>query len=219
MEISEILGGSIVPETNPRSDELGQQDFLRMLIAQLENQDPLDPQDATEFTAQLAQFSSLDQLVNMRQAIDSLSTTSGLSDGLAVAGLIGKSALVESNAFAIAPAGEFPTLGLDLPGAAEILSVEVKSESGSTVARAAGLGLLQAGTKELDWSNFDRVPPPGSYSLHVTVAPGDPTPKTLVRSEVKGAALDASGTVLLFSDFEAPLSSLRQIGTELKQQS
>ena len=62
---------------------LGQEDFLKMLLAQLEHQDPLDPQDATEFTAQLAQFSSLDQLVSMRQSVDSLSSSGGISNGLA----------------------------------------------------------------------------------------------------------------------------------------
>ena len=47
-------------------DEVGRADFLRMLVAQLENQDPLNPQDSADFAAQLAQFSSLEQLVAMR---------------------------------------------------------------------------------------------------------------------------------------------------------
>lgn len=51
---------------------LGREDFLTMLLAQLENQDPLDPQDATEFTAQLATFSMLEQLVSIEQGIGRL---------------------------------------------------------------------------------------------------------------------------------------------------
>jgi flagellar basal-body rod modification protein FlgD len=51
---------------------LGRDDFLKMLLAQLENQDPLDPQDATEFTAQLATFSMLEQLVSIEQGISRL---------------------------------------------------------------------------------------------------------------------------------------------------
>jgi flagellar basal-body rod modification protein FlgD len=62
---------------------LGRDDFLNMLLAQLENQDPLDPQDATEFTAQLATFSMLEQLVSIEQGIgrleDLLENTAGLS--------------------------------------------------------------------------------------------------------------------------------------------
>ncbi len=53
-------------------DKLGQNQFLEMLVAQLENQDPLNPQDSAEFAAQLAQFSSVEQLISMRTGIDEL---------------------------------------------------------------------------------------------------------------------------------------------------
>jgi len=46
--------------------------FMTLLVAQLKNQDPLAPQDGTEFVAQLAQFNSLDQLIGIRQSIDQL---------------------------------------------------------------------------------------------------------------------------------------------------
>ena len=48
--------------------------FMTLLVAQLKNQDPLEPQDGTAFVAQLAQFNSLDQLVNIRQSIEQLNT-------------------------------------------------------------------------------------------------------------------------------------------------
>ena len=46
--------------------------FMTLLVAQLKNQDPLAPQDSTQFVAQLAQFNSLDQLINIREALDQL---------------------------------------------------------------------------------------------------------------------------------------------------
>lgn len=48
--------------------------FMTLLVAQLKNQDPLEPQDGTAFVAQLAQFNSLDQLVGIRQTMDQLNT-------------------------------------------------------------------------------------------------------------------------------------------------
>jgi flagellar basal-body rod modification protein FlgD len=60
------------PSDAPKKAALGRDDFLKMLLAQLENQDPLDPQDATEFTAQLATFSMLEQLVSIEQGISRL---------------------------------------------------------------------------------------------------------------------------------------------------
>lgn len=49
--------------------------FMTLLVAQLKNQDPLQPQDGTAFIAQLAQFNSLDQLMAIRQSIEALSST------------------------------------------------------------------------------------------------------------------------------------------------
>ena len=48
--------------------------FMTLLVAQLKNQDPLQPQDGTAFVAQLAQFNSLDQLIGIRQSIEQLNT-------------------------------------------------------------------------------------------------------------------------------------------------
>ncbi|MEZ4278043.1 MAG: flagellar hook capping FlgD N-terminal domain-containing protein [Myxococcota bacterium] len=55
-----------------KQDAVGQNQFLEMLVAQLENQDPLNPQDSADFAAQLAQFSTVEQLIAMRSGIDKL---------------------------------------------------------------------------------------------------------------------------------------------------
>lgn len=59
--------------TNNSEDPASQRDlFMTLLVAQLKNQDPLEPQDGTQFVAQLAQFNSLDQLVSIRQSMEQL---------------------------------------------------------------------------------------------------------------------------------------------------
>ena len=62
-----------VPVATTESTMLGKDDFLKLLIAQLQNQDPLDPMDDREFIAQMAQFSSLEQMTNMNAAMQKLS--------------------------------------------------------------------------------------------------------------------------------------------------
>jgi flagellar basal-body rod modification protein FlgD len=61
------------PSTSPAAAGSSERDmFMTLLVAQLKNQDPLAPQDGAQFVAQLAQFNSLDQLVNIRQSMDQL---------------------------------------------------------------------------------------------------------------------------------------------------
>lgn len=58
-----------VKVSEPEDSTLGKDDFLKILMAQLQNQDPLDPMDDREFIAQMAQFSSLEQMTNMNEAM------------------------------------------------------------------------------------------------------------------------------------------------------
>jgi len=67
-----------------------QDQFLELLVTQLRNQDPLNPQDSTEFTAQLAQFSSLEQLVNLNDGMESLIQYQNSIQNAYVTNLIGK---------------------------------------------------------------------------------------------------------------------------------
>ena len=76
------------------SNTLGKNEFFKILAAQLQNQDPTSPASNTEFIAQLAQFSSLEQLENIANSISSMSVMQS-------AGLIGKTAVVESDGTSI----------------------------------------------------------------------------------------------------------------------
>ena len=75
----DVAAQSTATQSNSQSAPAGidglanEQTFLKLLVAQIRNQDPLQPQDATQFVAQLAQFSSLEQQIQMRQDLDIMS--------------------------------------------------------------------------------------------------------------------------------------------------
>jgi len=111
---------------------LGKEDFLKMLVAQLKNQDPLNPMDGTDFTAQLAQFSSLEQLANLNAQIQNqaLSMTS-MAHSQAV-NMIGKSVTVtETNS--LAANGKPIEIGYSLAGDASQVLVRILDGSGNVV--------------------------------------------------------------------------------------
>lgn len=76
--VSSLLGAyeaSQTESTDTASDSLGKDDFLTLLVAQLTNQDPLNPMEDTDMTSQLAEFSSLEQLTNLNETADSILET------------------------------------------------------------------------------------------------------------------------------------------------
>jgi len=93
--INGVVASSVASTTSTSSnDALGKEEFLQLLVTQMQYQDPLDPQDNSEYVAQLAQFSALEQMTNLNDTATTLSeTTSTISTSLLVAqasGLIGK---------------------------------------------------------------------------------------------------------------------------------
>ena len=78
-------------------DALGRDDFLNMLVTQLQYQDPLNPMDSTDFTAQLAQFSSLEQLTNMSDQLKNLAAAQTALNNSQAVSYIGRTVLSEAS--------------------------------------------------------------------------------------------------------------------------
>ncbi|MBU8911758.1 MAG: flagellar hook assembly protein FlgD, partial [Desulfobacterales bacterium] len=88
--IEGIIGSSSGSLQTLTSSTMGKDDFLKMMIAQLQHQDPLNPLDGTDFTAQLAQFSSLEQLSNMNTQLETLGLYQSSLNNAQSISLIGK---------------------------------------------------------------------------------------------------------------------------------
>jgi flagellar basal-body rod modification protein FlgD len=202
--------------------DLGRDEFLRMLIAQLENQDPLNPQEATEFTAQLATFTSLEQLLAMRQSIDKLveaqtaSGGAGADDTLRALGLIGHTVVAEGSQLEIGASGQaVPPLAFELDGHATAASIEVRTASGALV-RQIELGRTNQGRHELGWDGRDlegRELPPGTYRFDVTASYGSAavTARPLMTGRVTGAPLQGSSPSVFVGNLLVPLADVVEV--------
>ena len=172
-------------------DMMGKEDFLTLLVAQLQNQDPLNPDDPTEFTAQLAQFSSLEQLYNLNDSMEALTSSQESSDAIATTDLIGKTISYADENFTIEDDG-YATIGYELDGTAESVTLTINDDTGTTVATIYGTA-LEEGEHFLEWDGIDdngEHVTAGSYtiSLDATTADGEDSVaiSPLVQSEVTG---------------------------------
>jgi flagellar basal-body rod modification protein FlgD len=110
---------------------IGKDDFLKMMIAQLQNQDPLNPLDGTDFTAQLAQFSSLEQLNNVNTQLEVMGLyQSSLNNAQAVS-LVGKEVTASGNS--VIAEGASADLGYTLSGDAGKVTIRIYDEEGTLV--------------------------------------------------------------------------------------
>lgn len=186
--------------TSKEESVMGKEEFLTLLVAQLQNQDPLSPDDPTEFTAQLAQFSSLEQLFNLNKSMDNLVTSNANSDKLSTLNTIGKEVVYQDSSFKFS--GEPVTLGYKLDGQAKAVSLALQL-NGATVATLNGEDLA-AGNHFLTWNGLTTNGQPaahGNYKIVIQAKAGEGesvAANPLIRSEVTGVDLDGEfGGVLI----------------------
>lgn len=152
------------------SKELGKDEFLRMLMTQLSAQDPLNPMDSTQFTAQLSQFASLEQLTNLGSKLDSLIQINGANNAANAVSLLGKEVRMDSNQIK----GPKAKVAYELDRAATQVQIEVRDKDNRVVHTA----LDQPGSLGLHEVNLDALPP-GDYKVYVVA-------KDAANAEVRG---------------------------------
>ena len=143
--------------TQVTGQTMGKDDFLKLLITQLKNQDPLSPMKDQEFAAQLAQFSSLEQLQNIRSSLDqnlqvNMALAQSVNNSLATT-LIGKQVVAVSDEVKFD--GSNPVeIHFRLKGAAESVKVIITDSDGNTV-RTIDAGAFQKGDNAVVWDGKD----------------------------------------------------------------
>jgi len=196
---------------------LGQKDFLKLLVAQLKNQDPLKPQDNTQFVAELAQFSSLEQSQGINDRLDQLTVQSRGQSNAQVLNMVGQRVTVKGSVVATDGNGTPGYIGFTLGGNATKTTVNISDSTGRQV-RSIELGAVNAGSKNITWDGRDlagNLQPKGSYNVTVTAkSSADATvPVDLQTADtVTGISFDQGYPVLhLKNGATAPVSDLLRV--------
>ncbi|QIB51620.1 flagellar hook assembly protein FlgD [Pseudomonas sp. OIL-1] len=149
-----------------KGDELGKNEFMNLLVAQMNNQDPLSPQDNGEFIAQLAQFSTVEGIENMNTSMDSLLSGYQSSQALQASSLVGRSVIVPTmNAMVDTQEGIEGQLALTQRS--DNVSVNVYDEKGSLVS-TVNMGAKEAGMLDFKWDGKNgsgETLPAGKYKF------------------------------------------------------
>ena len=196
------------------SDTLKEQ-FLTLLVAQLQHQDPLDPMKGTEFTAQLAQFTALEQLLNINKSLEALgSLESAFSQSQAI-NMIGKQVIAEGNTISIAD-GVSSDLIFDLENSADQTSIGIFNDKGELV-NTTPTGALPVGRHTVPFNARDtqgNALPNGVYTFQV-LATGtdgeDVTPVTFSSGIVSGVTIKEGSTFVTIGPSEVKLSEVVEI--------
>jgi flagellar basal-body rod modification protein FlgD len=214
--VNSATAAATQPFAAPAKKELGKDDFLRLLITQLANQDPLSPVDNQAFIAQLAQFASVEQLQGLGTRLDTLLLAQASTNQMNVAGLVGKEVLFKTDGVDLA-AGQPATLQARLSGPASDVTAVVQDASGRIV-RTLQLGPRAAGSVDFAWDGLDERGnpcPPGRYRVSVSGrdASDAPVPVDLrARGRVRGVSFDGEAPVLLVGSSRIALPNVVEIG-------
>jgi flagellar basal-body rod modification protein FlgD len=187
---------------------------MKLLVAQMKNQDPLNPLDNAEITSQLAQLSTVTGIDKLNATLETMMTSTQSNQALQAASMIGHGVLAAGSSLNLS--GGQALFGIDLSAAADSATVTIRDSSGRPV-RQMTLGPQAAGTLSLQWDGLTDAgvgAPEGTYSIEVSATGGGQKVSattlgfghvTSVSGGVQGPKLNAPGLG------ELSISDIRQI--------
>lgn len=191
--------------------------FLKLLVEQLKNQDPLKPKDDTAFIAQLAQFSSLEQSMGINDRLDMLAAqNAGMANANAV-GLVGSMATVRGNLVTIDGTGATAPIAFNLSANSASTVVTIRDQNGNAI-RTLDLGAKGTGVTRVAWDGKNEagvLQPAGTYQITVQATNDTGSPISVSQEttgEITQVSFDKGYPVLtLDSGISVPVSDLLKV--------
>lgn len=198
--------------------DLGKNEFLELLVAQLNNQNPLDPQDNGEFVAQLAQFSTLEGIEKLNDSMGDILNGVHSSQALQASSLVGRKVILASEKAMVDTAETFKGSVL-VPQSSSNVYVSVYDDAGNVVSRI-NMGAQEAGNQSFMWDGKDSEGeqlPPGKYRFKAEGSFNGKTEGlyTMLPANVDSVTLSPQGGEMLLNLAglgPVPLSQVQIIG-------
>jgi len=197
------------------ANELGKNDFLKLLVAQLEAQNPLDPQKAEDFSAQLAQFSSLEQLTNVNENLKQIESFEQAVNNASLVNLVGKN--VDSPGDRIDyNTGDTKTLNFSVSEEAAQVSVDIFDSTGIKVTTLT-LSNQSAGNNQVIWNGRDgegKEVPSGAYTFQVkaeTASGEEISAKTFISGKITDVIFDKDGPQAVINGQKTAVSEISRV--------
>ncbi|MDP3088740.1 MAG: flagellar hook assembly protein FlgD [Methylotenera sp.] len=193
---------------------IAQDRFMRLLVEQMKNQDPLNPMDNAQVTSQMAQLSTVTGIDKLNKTLESLISSVQAGQSYQASSMIGHNVLVKGND--VSSSGEGGYFGVDLPSGADKLSVIIRNSAGATV-RTIDMGSQDFGTIPLQWNGLaddGSVAPTGSFKFEVSATVGGKSvvADSLNYAKVMSISNNPSGLKLNLSNLTAvSTSDVREI--------
>lgn len=222
----ETVGRSAAPrptftESLLEDQNMGREAFLKLLLVQLQNQDPMEPVKNEDFVAQLAQFSSLEQLQSINKAVSggteaktNAELQQAIQSNTAVA-LIGKQVEIPTDTLTYTGDGSVG-IGYHLKGPANRVDIQVFNAEGSLV-RTLTKSSPQEGNGALAWDGKNATGqglPAGTYYIVPSAVNGQGNPvnaSAALTGEVTGVRYQDGDPILMLEGGEAPLSGVARV--------
>jgi len=199
--------------------------FLRLLVTQMQNQDPLDPLDNNQMTQQLVNFTQVEQAIGMNQKLEQLVNFGQTNETAISLSYLGRLVEAEGNSIPFT-GGDQTTISYELPKAADKATVNILDSDGNTVRTLTGN--TASGMNRLTWDGNDEYgnkQTAGVFTFKVQATKGNGTSEEAVVADprttgwVSQVDLDESGGVLVLGtatgkpDVKVPISDVKDIRT------
>ncbi|MEX0603140.1 MAG: flagellar hook assembly protein FlgD [Marinobacter sp.] len=183
-----------------KQDELGKNEFMELMIAQLKNQNPLEPQDNGDFIAQLAQFSSLEEMQTLSGNVNDVVGEFRSTQALQASAMVGRSVLVPAENGLLGADGQIKG-AVNVPASTSNLRVSIVNQAGEIV-RQIEMGSSEPGQTSFVWDGKDgngTTMPTGTYGVIAQGAYPSGTEQlaTVVSANVDSVSLGQAGGITL----------------------